>query len=70
MCMPSLVFLITLLFCVLLGGSMYFEANEGSDPEEGRPQAISGKEFKKMMLEDMEEQEAEKQDVAEETRSF
>mmetsp|Transcript_59306 Transcript_59306/g.94147 ORF Transcript_59306/g.94147 Transcript_59306/m.94147 type:complete len:143 (-) Transcript_59306:48-476(-) len=30
----------------------FFEENLGQDPEEGRAQPMSGKEFKKMMLED------------------
>merc|ERR1712187_696207 len=31
----------------------YFEENQGCDPEEGRASSMSGKDFKKMMLDDM-----------------
>merc|ERR1719502_2301261 len=42
----------------------YFEDNQGGDAEEGRPKAISGKEFKAMMMEDMEQQEGDEEPEA------
>merc|ERR1712039_710499 len=34
----------------------YFEENQGGDPEEERASSMSGKDFKKMMLDDMHDQ--------------
>merc|ERR1712146_790863 len=36
----------------------YFEENAGKDPEEGRAKSISGKEFKEMMMKDMDQEDA------------